>query len=60
MQGFKALMQDVGLKLKLDPREPRNKKGAPFGFKGLVREPKPEKKGNKGLLWVLDTLNPKH
>ena len=36
----------------LDLRGTRNKKGALFGLKGVIRELNP-KKGNKGLLWVL-------
>ena len=33
--------------------------GALVGLRALVREPKPLKKGNKGLLWVLVALIPK-
>ena len=31
-----------------------NKQGALVGIKGFIREPKTLKKGNKGLLWVLE------
>ena len=33
--------------------QPGNKKGALVGAKGLRREPKPQKRVNKGLLFVL-------